>query len=1005
MDRTQENDCYRRFRATRDATLLAQLFDATAPELLRIASYLTAGDREATHDAVQATFLTAIEDADSHDGSRDVRPWLLGILANHVRKERRRALRLRADAAAGADLVGTESPVVDAERRELGTVTAACMQELPSPFREVIVLHLQHGLSAREIGEALGRPAGTVRTQIVRGLDRLRALLPAGFAVGVLGVALVPATALAAVRRSVLASVPPLAVGSSSWLSSGWRFYTMTVAAFLAVVVSMLAGAWSVDPQPPAAVVVAVAEGAGPERTEAVATVERVLVPTAQEHSPAPVAAQPAGPHAGDNVRVTLKVSYADGTASAGQLVGCVLDGALVVHPVGHDGVVEFDVPWPGHYTLHALGTRSTVTVSWTGLAAKPRTEQHRLTIEPGLTLDVCAVSEAGTPVAGALVESNGGVPLATMLGPIGRTGVDGRLRCRDLRGSGRLRVSAPGYLPSDIVDFDAPVGAVCERVVMLRRATHVVPGIVRGPHGQPLGGAELALVQLTARTTEPQFLRSDAEGRFVLDTLHAGQHALVGMHRGDELWRGVARFGSDDPLVELRLTTGAAVVGTLRDADGNPLANVDVVARDRPEAVSSLPFLQTWARTGVDGTFRLGPLVTGAYELEAEGVAPRFVGVREGEVVQIDLQRPARQSVMLRLVDAAGEPLQNWRVMVLPPGSDYPDAGTSTGADGRPAASSGSGWEFPAGSHYRIAAFPPLPGAVDCRGGYARLPALVTPPLVVGSEHVVRVPDVAQQLHTIRGELVDEAGAPIAGAKVQLIGSLGTVFGPTVAVDAQGGFVFEPQPSGRYHAAVRIAGRPGRQLAAIDVRTVGDASFGRVVVPGTGRVVVAVQGVDAGSLVLQLVASGGAVHRVHRGADGRWQSGTLYRDDYELRGWTATQWVVPKPVRLTGAELLVEATLVAHESTRVVVELPFDHERNIGSWSGTVQARREGVVLCEHSLHRAFCGTFLDRMEFDVPLPPGAVQVCVEGWNGRSGRTAFGVPSAGGGTVRVALQ
>jgi len=1005
MNRTQENDCYRRFRATRDPRLLARLFDATAPELLRVASHLTGGDRDATQDAVQATFLTAIEDADGYDASRDVRPWLLGILANHVRKERRRVARQRADAAAGADLVAAESPVTTAALRELDAATTEAMQQLPSPFREAIVLHLQHGLSAREIGEALGRPAGTVRTQIVRGLDRLRALLPAGFAAGVLGVSLVPATALAAVRRSVLASVPAHAVvaGSSSWFLTGWRLWTMMAAGVLAVVFSILSGAWSHEPRPVGGAEAEVAREVAPERA---APPQRSRLPVAQRQAEPPAAegAQAEAPPA-NTVRVTLTVTYADGTPAAGQWVGFDRDRALVTHRADEQGVVPLDLEWPGLYTIYALGTNDNVSVFWPEFARRPAPEQHRLVIQPGLTLDVGVVDEGGAPIAGAFVESNSGAQPVTMLSPIGRTGADGHLRRRDLDRNGQLRVWAPGYLPSDIVGFDAPLGETCEREVTLRRAKHVVRGVVRGPDGEPIAGAQLGLVQLTARPLEPQFARSDEQGRFVLDTLHAARHVLVGMHRGEALLRGAVRFEADDEVIELRLTTGARIEGVLRDANGELLANVHVVARVRPEAVHSLPFLETWAKTGADGAFALTSLVACTYELESENVPSQLVTVRDGDVLRQDLQRLALQPVALRLVDAAGAPLANWRITVLPPGSDYPDAGTSTGADGRPVEPSGRGWHFPAGSSYRIAAFPPLPGAVDFRDGYAPLPALITPPLLVGTEHVVRVSDVAQQLHTIRGELVDEAGEPIRDGKVRLIGALGQVFGQSFDVDERGAFSFENEPSGRYHAWLQRAGRPTFVLGAIDARTEGDASFGRVVVPGTGRVVVDVGRADVQGLTMQLVSPSGRAHRLRRGDDGLWRTGTLYRDDYELRGWTRRQWVAPKNVRLDRDELVVDATLVAHESTRVVVELPFDHPRNSGSWSGKVQALRDGRVLCEHRVNRAFYGTFEDRMEFDVPLPPGSVQVRVEGWNGRAGRAPLRVPNAGGGSVRVLLQ
>ena len=45
---------------------------------------------------------------------------------------------------------------------------------LPKPYQPVLHLHLGHGLSAQDIALALGRPPGTVRTQLVRGMELLR---------------------------------------------------------------------------------------------------------------------------------------------------------------------------------------------------------------------------------------------------------------------------------------------------------------------------------------------------------------------------------------------------------------------------------------------------------------------------------------------------------------------------------------------------------------------------------------------------------------------------------------------------------------------------------------------------------------------------------------------------------------------------------------------------------------------------------------------------------------
>jgi RNA polymerase sigma-70 factor (ECF subfamily) len=51
------------------------------------------------------------------------------------------------------------------------------VSRLPEPYREVITLRYFGDLSLVEIGVATRRPLGTVKAQVHRGLDRLRALI------------------------------------------------------------------------------------------------------------------------------------------------------------------------------------------------------------------------------------------------------------------------------------------------------------------------------------------------------------------------------------------------------------------------------------------------------------------------------------------------------------------------------------------------------------------------------------------------------------------------------------------------------------------------------------------------------------------------------------------------------------------------------------------------------------------------------------------------------------
>src|SRR5207249_9991717 len=88
------------------------------------------------------------------------------------------------------------------ESHEIDEAVTRALDDLPETYREVLVPHLSQGKKPHEIARDLGRPQGTVRAQIHRGLRLVRKSLPSGLALGAL--ALLRADALALVRARVL---------------------------------------------------------------------------------------------------------------------------------------------------------------------------------------------------------------------------------------------------------------------------------------------------------------------------------------------------------------------------------------------------------------------------------------------------------------------------------------------------------------------------------------------------------------------------------------------------------------------------------------------------------------------------------------------------------------------------------------------------------------------------------------------------------------------------------
>jgi RNA polymerase sigma-70 factor, ECF subfamily len=148
------------------------------------------GDRSEAEDAAQDAFIRAYRSLGGWEPTRirELRldAWLATIVVNvaRTRSRRRRTTAGREsltfvdelDHPSGAQ---AETPHGSLARREASEAWAVRLLALPDRYRAPIVLRHVDGLGYDEIGEALDRPAGTVKAQVHRGLALLRAVLEA----------------------------------------------------------------------------------------------------------------------------------------------------------------------------------------------------------------------------------------------------------------------------------------------------------------------------------------------------------------------------------------------------------------------------------------------------------------------------------------------------------------------------------------------------------------------------------------------------------------------------------------------------------------------------------------------------------------------------------------------------------------------------------------------------------------------------------------------------------
>jgi RNA polymerase sigma-70 factor, ECF subfamily len=146
------------------------------------------GDREDAEEVAQDAFVRAYRAIAGYPGQRtrdlQLRPWLAAIVVNLCRNRVRRhrlpttPLEPRDDEAPLPQIPAhdpLERPHDAALRRESAADWASLLDALPDRFRIPIVLRHVDGLSYEEMSTALGRPEGTLKAQVHRGLAQLRA--------------------------------------------------------------------------------------------------------------------------------------------------------------------------------------------------------------------------------------------------------------------------------------------------------------------------------------------------------------------------------------------------------------------------------------------------------------------------------------------------------------------------------------------------------------------------------------------------------------------------------------------------------------------------------------------------------------------------------------------------------------------------------------------------------------------------------------------------------------
>ena len=839
---------------TGDPAALADVFDGTAGRLMRVALWL-AGNRTDAEDLLQRTFLKAIEARASFEPGRPVLPWLLGLLGNQARKLRDERQRSATVPASGDRVVDA---VTEAATKELELAVVAVRDQLGAPYGDVLRLHLEEGLNAKEIAARLARPAGTVRTQLVRALEQLRRHLPRGFVAGLAALAVVDHAALAAVRVGVLAAAratpvtAPLA-GMAVTTTAKIGGLLMTKKLLLAVPLMLsllLVGGvlWNARqesqarrPEAPAGIAIVAEQAVDAEALEP-SSVHLAGGDPGRVQAPPVVTSGEPGLAA---LHVLVRHAH-DRTPVVGTWVHAKpADGSLLGHRevlTDSAGAARFEHLTPGSYRVNgsSFGLLQEVPLG----AGELRTLELLATEVAFVTGHV--VDADGRPVANARLWLSSRSSWSSG-GEVGRSDANGAFRV-GLSGLQFLGAEADGHVPSLMQQFEAARGRTLENVELrLRGSAARLRGIVIDIHGKPVPGATVLVGPPGGGVTNsgnqnfvqpnPKRLLTDPDGRFTATELPAGDVPMCvwAVGHGPQRHQLVATAGRTESIT-VTLLPGAVVTGTVCDGAGRPVAKAVVRFGDEFYSFPS-------CRTETDET--------GRFRLENLPAAPESVSlvVGDGEAsARANLVLLAGSTTEWNPVLGIGKTI---RGIVFGPG-DLPLPGAKVGVV-HPNFQRVQRWfDAAADGTFEL----PQVGDEPCSVQVALGDSVLCEVRRVAPETMdLRILLDARDLPTasLRGRVVDVDGKPVAGSVA--LSREGVLTSDSVQIDpTTGGYAFGPIPAGRYRIRTYTHVSGGLPPEVVELQPAEERVLADVVVQPGGELDLAVTDVAGNPVDSRLV-------------------------------------------------------------------------------------------------------------------------------------------------------
>jgi len=646
-------------------------------------------DVEAARDVAQDVYLQVWDDLHELRNPASFLPFLRQVTRLRARRVAERRSREVGGPAAEELMAEAVDPALDPRSRLLRAEQAAVVREaldaLPEDARETIALYYLEGHSASQVARLLGLSEQTVYQRLSRARGTLRADVLAR-----LGETLASAAPGSAFTAGVIAGLPSSA--SAQIAATGMAAAAYGVAGkatvggglVVALVALVMAGALSSGGRTPGH-----GDGGGSSIARPVQHVTR------DDRTPAPEAGLvPVG--SGLDVRVTAR--------------GAPLAGAEV--KLYRRMALELGTGRPAWQATRTARTRSDGRVRLEVGAGPWLVTSRAPGLAPG---QVEAVHPSGIAFTNVDVElqspnalsgrvvarpSGEGVPLATLWlereSSLGRefsnfpveerfgatSSPRGDFTVGDLSpGRYRLVVEAPGHARTTVRQVVVPRTSP---LVVELGAAGVIDGVIRLADGSPAIGAEVSFIG----GPEVLTVTSGSGGGYSAEVSPGSYRVLAGLEGATGVHpRAVAVGAGASARADVQLGTAAAIAGRVTDGAGAPIAGAQAVLTPAGTIGE-----MGRALTRPDGTFELGPLGSGEYDLDvvADGHSPgsrRGLVVLPGQRFEIDFRLDGVGGVEGVVRDRDGAPVEGARVSG---GAMWGGAAGSvpaeavTGADGR---------------------------------------------------------------------------------------------------------------------------------------------------------------------------------------------------------------------------------------------------------------------------------------------------------------------------------